>query len=65
MQHFALVPPLLQHPPYPQIQGDIWKLWAVSGHLTVWTGNFTLNVSQSSGPFQVHLHKNNTYTATA
>lgn len=65
MQHFALVPPLLQHPPYPQVQGGIWKLWAVSGNLTVWTGNFTLNPTDRSGPFYVNLHTNVTYTATA
>ena len=33
-QQFALVPPQLQLQGYPHIQGDIWKLWAVSENLT-------------------------------
>nr|XP_042091086.1 endogenous retrovirus group K member 19 Env polyprotein-like [Ovis aries] len=54
-QHFALVPPPLQMDGHPQLQGDIRKLWAVSGDLTIWTGNFTLNINDPKGPFQVHL----------
>ncbi|XP_048654251.1 endogenous retrovirus group K member 25 Env polyprotein-like [Marmota marmota marmota] len=57
MQHYALVPPMLQHIKFSNVQGDIWKLWTVSGKLTVWTRNFMLNVSHSS-PFEVHLHNN-------
>ena len=40
-QQFALVPPQLQLQGYPHIQGDIWKIWAVSGNLTIWSGNYT------------------------
>ena len=54
-QQFALVPPQLQLRGYPHIQGNIWKLWAVSGNLTIWSGNYTLDSGDSSGPFHVNL----------
>lgn len=63
MQHYALVSPMLQDIRFSNTQGDIWKLWAVSEKLTVWTGNFKLDVSHSS-PFEVHLHNNLTYFST-
>ena len=50
---------------YPHIQGDTWKLWAVSGNLTVWSGNYTLDSGGSSGPFHVNLHVNKSYSAMA
>ena len=40
-QQFALIPPQLQLQGYPHIQRDIWKLWVVSGNLTIWSGNYT------------------------
>ena len=46
-QQFALVPPQLQLQGYPHIQGDIWKLWAISGNLTVWSGNYTMDSGDS------------------
>lgn len=64
-QQFALVPPQLQLQGYPHIQGDIWKLWAVSGNLTIWSGNYTLDSGDSSGPFHVNLRVNKSYSAMA
>ncbi|XP_039076773.1 endogenous retrovirus group K member 6 Env polyprotein [Hyaena hyaena] len=64
-QQFALVSPQLQLLGYPHFQGKIWKLWAVSGNLTIWSGNYTLNMTDSSGPFHVNLHVNKSYSATA
>ncbi|KAG5212407.1 hypothetical protein JEQ12_014836 [Ovis aries] len=64
-QQFALVPPQLQLQGYPHIQGDIWKLWAVSGNLTIWSGNYTLDSGDSSGPFHVNLHVNKSHSAMA
>ena len=61
-QQFALVPPQLQLQGYPHIQGDIWKLWAVSGNLTIWSKNYTLDSGDSSGPFHVNLHVNKSYS---
>ena len=46
-QQFALVPPQLQLQGYPHIQGAIWKLWAVSDNLTVWSGNYTMDSGYS------------------
>ena len=43
----------------------IWKLWAVSGNLTIWSGNYTLDSGDSSGPFHVNLHVNKSYSAMA
>ena len=37
----------------------------MSGNLTIWTGNFTLNINDPKGPFQVHLHINKSYSAIA
>ena len=64
-QQFALVLPRLQLQGYPHIQGDIWKLWAVSSNLTVWSGNYTLDSGDSLGPFHVNLHVNKSYSAMA
>ena len=64
-QQFALVPPQLQLQGYLHIQGDIWKLWAVSGNLTIWSGNYTLDSGNSSDPFHVNLHVNKSYSAMA
>ena len=64
-QQFALVPPQLQLQGYPHIQGDIWKLWAVSGNLTIWSGNYTLDSGDSLGPFHVNLHVNKSYSTMA
>ena len=46
-------------------QGDIWKLWAVSGNLTIRSGNYTLDSGDSSGPFHVDLHVNKSYSTMA
>lgn len=64
-QQFALIPPQLQLLGYPHFQGNIWKLWAVSGNLTIWSENYTLDTSDSSGPLHVNLHINKSYSATA
>ena len=64
-QQFALVPSQLQLQGYPHIQGDIWKLWAVSGNLTIWLGNYTLDSGDSLGPFHVNLHVNKSYSTMA
>ena len=64
-QQFALVPPQLQLQGYPHIQGDIWKLWAVSGNLTIWSGTYTLDSGDSSGSFHVNLHVNKSYSTMA
>ena len=36
-----------------------------TGNLTIWMGNFTLNINDPKGPFQVHLHINKSYSAIA
>ena len=36
--------------------------WAVSGNLTIWSGNSTLDSGDSSGPFHVNLHVNKSYS---
>ena len=58
-------PSSIQLQGHPHIQGDIWKLWAVSGNLTIWSGNYTLKVTDASGPFHVNLHVNKSYFAMA
>ena len=37
----------------------------MSGNLTLWMGNFTLNINDPRGLFQVHLHINRSYSAIA
>ena len=37
----------------------------VSGNLTIWSGNYTLDSGDSSGPFHVNLHVNKSYSAMA
>ena len=64
-QQLALVPPQSQLQGYPYIQGDIWNLWTVSGNLTIWSGNYTLDSGDSSGPFHVNLHVNKSYSSMA
>ena len=64
-QQLALVPPQLQLQGYPHIQGDIWKLLTISGNLAVWSGNYTLDSGNSSGPFHANLHVNKSYSTMA
>lgn len=43
----------------PAAQGHLWKLLAVGEAINVWTGNMSLNVSNSKNPFTMQLHVNN------